>query len=201
MLARTMGSTSPSFQPPLTLLSTQSFAMLQAERNQVDIEAGNRTGMSTASRPCPHQLCIPGVYFGSPRSASNQPSHAGSNFGNGSGPLFSIYSNIAEEEDNKMVERWQKDAQGILLFVSHHAVFCTDPMRQLGNCRLVFSPSSSEYWSPCRSRTSDHVHRIPRRFISRTSINFSPTQMYMTHSPLPRSSHHLSSLRQDTPSG
>ncbi|KAH9987588.1 hypothetical protein BJV77DRAFT_774287 [Russula vinacea] len=51
---------------------------------------------------------------------------------------------------------------------------------------LVFSPSSSEYWSPCRSRTSDHVHRIPRRFISRTSINFSPTQMYMTHSPLPR---------------
>jgi hypothetical protein len=29
-----------------------------------------------------------------------------------------MYSKIAEEEDNKMTERWQKDADGILIFVS-----------------------------------------------------------------------------------
>ena len=39
-------------------------------------------------------------------------------FGDSSGPFFSIYSKAAEEEDNKMVERWQNDADGILIFVS-----------------------------------------------------------------------------------
>jgi hypothetical protein len=34
------------------------------------------------------------------------------------GRSFSIYSKAAEEEDNKMAERWQKDADGILIFVS-----------------------------------------------------------------------------------
>ncbi|KAH9991666.1 hypothetical protein BJV74DRAFT_741161, partial [Russula compacta] len=29
---------------------------------------------------------------------------------------FTVYSKIAEEEDNKMVERWQKDADGIIIF-------------------------------------------------------------------------------------
>jgi hypothetical protein len=52
----------------------------------------------------------------------NQPLQVESNFGDSSGPLFSIYSKAAEEEDNKMVERWQKDADGILIFVSPHIV-------------------------------------------------------------------------------
>ncbi|KAI0002891.1 hypothetical protein BJV74DRAFT_758743, partial [Russula compacta] len=30
--------------------------------------------------------------------------------------LFTIYSKIAEEEDSKMAERWQKDADGIIIF-------------------------------------------------------------------------------------
>ena len=58
----------------------------------------------------------------------NQPFQGGSNFGDSSGPLFSIYSKAAEDEDNKMVERWQKDADGILIFVSCcvgiHTVSC-----------------------------------------------------------------------------
>jgi hypothetical protein len=29
-----------------------------------------------------------------------------------------LYSDAAEDEDNKVVERWQKDADGILIFVS-----------------------------------------------------------------------------------
>ena len=34
-----------------------------------------------------------------------------------------MYSKIGEEEDNKMVERWQKDAKEILLFVSTMSPF------------------------------------------------------------------------------
>ena len=56
-------------------------------------------------------------------SHPNQPSQAESNFGDGSGPLFSIYSKIAEKDDNKRAERWQGDAQGILIFVSPHFAF------------------------------------------------------------------------------
>jgi hypothetical protein len=51
-------------------------------------------------------------------TTSSQPSQGESNFGDSSGPLFSIYSKAAEDEDNKMVDRWQKDADGILIFVS-----------------------------------------------------------------------------------
>jgi len=42
-----------------------------------------------------------------------------------SGPLFSMYSKIAEEEDDKMAERWQKDAEGIIIFVCHRVAFHT----------------------------------------------------------------------------
>src|SRR5258707_11900683 len=39
-------------------------------------------------------------------------------FVDSSGPLFSMYSKAAEEEDRKMIERWRKDAEEILIFVS-----------------------------------------------------------------------------------
>jgi hypothetical protein len=39
-------------------------------------------------------------------------------FADSSAPLFNMYRKMAEEEDNKMAERWQKDADGILIFVS-----------------------------------------------------------------------------------
>ena len=55
---------------------------------------------------------------GSTRNEPSQPSGGASSFGDSSGLLFSIYAKAAEEEDTKMVERWQKDADGILIFVS-----------------------------------------------------------------------------------
>jgi len=55
-----------------------------------------------------------------PMTTPNQPLQEESNFGDSSGQLFSIYYKAAEDEDNKMVERWQKDADGILFFVSPH---------------------------------------------------------------------------------
>ena len=33
-----------------------------------------------------------------------------------------MYSEIAQQQDNKMAERWQKDADGILIFVSPRIV-------------------------------------------------------------------------------
>ena len=48
----------------------------------------------------------------------NQTSQGQSNFSDGSGPLFNMYVKMAEEEDNKIADRWQKDADGILIFVS-----------------------------------------------------------------------------------
>ncbi|KAH9989154.1 hypothetical protein BJV77DRAFT_948811, partial [Russula vinacea] len=46
----------------------------------------------------------------------DQPSQGESNFGDSSEQLFSLYSKASEEEDSKMAESWQKDADGILIF-------------------------------------------------------------------------------------
>ncbi|KAH9989376.1 hypothetical protein BJV74DRAFT_454490 [Russula compacta] len=47
----------------------------------------------------------------------DQPSPQGeSNSSGSSGPLFTMYLQFSEEEDNKMAERWQKDAEGMIIF-------------------------------------------------------------------------------------
>jgi hypothetical protein len=47
----------------------------------------------------------------------NQASQGESGFVDSSGPMFSMYMELAEEEDKKMAESWQADADGILIFV------------------------------------------------------------------------------------
>ena len=67
--------------------------------------------------------------FEQSQSASNQPlqpQQGESNFGDSSGPIFSMYSKLAGEEDDEMVDRWQKDADGILIFVSPSVDFHTN---------------------------------------------------------------------------
>ena len=56
-----------------------------------------------------------------PSEAQNKPS----TLGDSSGGLFSLYSEIATEEDNKKIDRWQKDADGLLIFVSHGCLYFT----------------------------------------------------------------------------
>ncbi|KAN0139101.1 hypothetical protein V8E53_003103, partial [Lactarius tabidus] len=51
-----------------------------------------------------------------PQLAQNQASHRVSNFADGSGHIFSMYSEMAAEEDKKIVENWKADADGILIF-------------------------------------------------------------------------------------
>ena len=57
-----------------------------------------------------------------------QPSFGNSSFADSSLPFFSIYTEATKKVDDEMVERWQKDADGILIFVSHcvgiHVVLC-----------------------------------------------------------------------------
>jgi len=38
-------------------------------------------------------------------------------YGDSSGPLFTIYLKYAEKFDSGMCERWQKDADGLIIFV------------------------------------------------------------------------------------
>jgi hypothetical protein len=52
-----------------------------------------------------------------PRSLSNEASQGESNFADSSGPIFSMYLGMAEEEDKKIAESWKADAEGILVFV------------------------------------------------------------------------------------
>ncbi|KAN0103982.1 hypothetical protein V8E52_011435, partial [Russula decolorans] len=46
----------------------------------------------------------------------NEPLQGKSNFGDRSWPLYSTYSDAAKHEDSHMVEVWQKDAEGIVIF-------------------------------------------------------------------------------------
>jgi hypothetical protein len=74
-----------------------------------------------------------------PQSTLNQPSKGESNFGDSSRPFFSIYSKAADDEDNKMVEHWQKDADGILIFVSLRLNIRVSSAHELEHYRLVYS--------------------------------------------------------------
>ena len=60
-----------------------------------------------------------------PQSARIQEPHDASKFVDGSGPIFSMYLEMATEEDKKMAEDWKADADGILIFVRlYHLIWC-----------------------------------------------------------------------------
>jgi hypothetical protein len=66
-----------------------------------------------------------------PLSVPNQASQGESGFVDSSGPIFSMYMGMAEEEDKKMAESWQADADGILIFVCLYLlVLCLVPTHQ-----------------------------------------------------------------------
>ncbi|KAF8261672.1 hypothetical protein EI94DRAFT_1745461 [Lactarius quietus] len=57
-----------------------------------------------------------GDYLYPPQSTRNRATEGEANFIDGSGPIFSMYMEMATEEDKKMAEAWQADADGILIF-------------------------------------------------------------------------------------
>jgi hypothetical protein len=74
-----------------------------------------------------------------PQSAQNQAPNGASNFADGSGPIFSMYLEMATEEDKKMVENWKADADGILIFVRPQSSSLVIHPDLIGH-RLVCSP-------------------------------------------------------------
>jgi len=56
----------------------------------------------------------------STRDPSLLSSQGGNDDRDSSWPLYTMYSKIAQEEDNNDAERRQKDTDGILVFVSPH---------------------------------------------------------------------------------
>ena len=57
-------------------------------------------------------------YHFQPQFPQNQGTQGESNFIDGSGPLFTMYTEMSGEEDEKKAESWKGDADGILIFVS-----------------------------------------------------------------------------------
>ncbi|KAH9972296.1 hypothetical protein BGW80DRAFT_1459918 [Lactifluus volemus] len=51
-----------------------------------------------------------------PQPAQNKSSQGQADFSDSSGPLFHQYIKMTEGEDEKLSYRWQKDAQGIIIF-------------------------------------------------------------------------------------
>ena len=70
----------------------------------------------------------PGTLIGddhqyTPLLSKNQEWRGGFDFVDSSGPIFSMYMEMAEEEDKKLAESWKADAEGILVFVRHYVTF------------------------------------------------------------------------------
>jgi hypothetical protein len=91
---------------------------------EADIGSGTPTWLYPhRSHPLP-----PGDGQYPPRSPQNQAPKIESGFIDSSGPIFSMYLGMAEEEDEKMAESWKADAEGILVFVRLYLlVLCFTP--------------------------------------------------------------------------
>ena len=95
-----------------------------------DIESGDRIGIVTTARSKFDHQCVGCTTDGDDRNNQLQSEPASSpllqvpqpnfNYGDSSWSLYSMYCKIAQEDDNKITERCQKDADGTLVFVSPH---------------------------------------------------------------------------------
>ena len=103
-----------------------------------------------------------------PQSAQNQTPPVISNFSDGSWRIFSMYLERAKEEDEKIAESWQADANGILVFVR----LPSSPMLRANSlvidwfilrCRRIFDLSLNSRHSTEPTR---HLQLLPRRYLS-----------------------------------
>ena len=62
-----------------------------------------------------------------------------------SGPLFSLYSKMSEESNDNWAESYQKDAEGIVLFVSPRSCLHTS---KHANRKMNDRPACSQLLSP-----------------------------------------------------
>jgi hypothetical protein len=103
-------------------------------------ENPDETGVFFSTRFCTHRRFYPCVVNGRrdwPLSGENQLLPGESGFRDSSEPPLFMDSKIAEK-DNRIVEGWKKDANGILIFVSPRAPINTHTFMNR-NIRLVSS--------------------------------------------------------------
>ena len=125
---RTPGRVNISLQTILVSRNTSSMSQV----GHRDIEGGH-PGIVSAFRSLPRQIyqrvlrCI--VIEGHRRQPEVaqaqlfQPYQGEPPFCDSSWPLYSMYSKFAQEEDDKIAERCQRYADGMLVFVSPHEYF------------------------------------------------------------------------------
>ena len=76
-----------------------------------------------------HPPCVGQYHLEEPHSAPNLPPQRDF-LRDGSAPLFSMYSKMGEKEDDKIAKLWQKDADGILIFVSPRIGYTATPINR-----------------------------------------------------------------------
>ena len=95
---------------------------------QQDLEGGGDSGVYYLSLwTCPGQLILQMCMVDGQRTDTHHRSTpiqsselSESDYVDGSWPLYTMYSKIARDEDNKLVERCQRYTDGTLIFVSSH---------------------------------------------------------------------------------
>ena len=133
-----------------------------------------------------------------PRSAPNEESQGESSFVDSSGPIFSMYMEMADDEDKKLAESWQADADGILIFVRLYSALVSHPFISR---RPVYSLPSSHRLYRCRFRAFNRIHRTHPTFTLQIYIRrLLPTQIDLIFR-LPFPPPHLHSLHPRMPSG
>ncbi|KAI0246124.1 hypothetical protein BJV78DRAFT_1135861 [Lactifluus subvellereus] len=111
----------------------------------------------------------------------NQGLQEESDFSDGSGALFSMYLERADEEDKKMVESWKGDADGILVFVGPRPTSNTSHVWTLKGCRLVCfllqlqhcSPSVPDIRPNSQDTTAFYVASMDQLLSQNNGINIS----------------------------
>ena len=122
-----------------------------------------------------------------PQSAQNQTSPDMSNFADGSWRIFSMYLERAKEEDEKITESWQADANGILVFVrsSPDTVLHTNsPFIDrliLRFCRIVALGVNSRH----SAESTGYLQLLPRRYLSSKCCQLKSVQCFKFPSGLP----------------
>jgi hypothetical protein len=97
----------------------------------------------------------------------------------GSWHLDNMYLGMAKDEDKAMTESWQADADGMLLFVSHHSYF--NHLRfpyELRRCRPAYSPLSSRHSLRYPYRPSYPAGRVPKRYLLHGITTSRPVEMH-----------------------
>ena len=133
-----------------------------------------------SSAHCPIRPIGDDQYPPGPQLPQNQPLSPVSDFVDGSGPIFSMYLEMATEDDKKMVEDWKADADGILIFVclsSNLGVYVNSVIID-GSilrccCNIDLTINSRHPAEP-----TGHLKFLPRKYLSRyhqpKSLEISP---------------------------